>query len=107
LRLAASSQSVGDRRVQAVVDPRPAALGGDDTRLSQHLQVMRHGRLGDVAAGAEVAGADGPVGAQLADDREPDRIGQCLEHTDVGIERTIHALIISTPLYIDNHRIIP
>ena len=54
------------------------------------LQVVRHGGLADIAAGGEVAGAHGLFLAQLAEDREPRRVGGGLEEQDVRIGLALH-----------------
>ena len=48
--------------------------------------MVRDGRLADIAAGREVAGADLGVAGQLADDRQAGRVAERLEEADVGVD---------------------
>ena len=78
-------------RPERVPDPGPASLAADPAGVAQDLEVVRHGRLADVAAGVEVAGADLVGIAQLAQDREPGRIGRGLEQEDIGVGVALHS----------------
>ena len=62
----------------------------DPAGVAEHLEVVRDGRLADVAAGGEVAGADLGAVAQLAEDREPGRVGGGLQEQDVGVGLALH-----------------
>ena len=62
----------------------PLAL--DHAGLAEHAQVVRDGRLADVAAAREVAGADLLGAGQLADDRQAGRVGEGREEADVGVD---------------------
>ena len=63
--------------------------------------MVRHGRLADVTAGGEVAGADLGAVAQLAKDLEPGRVGRGLEQEDVGVCLALHSrATVLTSLYI-------
>lgn len=75
---------------EPVVDPCSTPFAVHPSRLAKNLQVVRDGRLGDVAARREVARADDPFCAQLAKDRQPGRVGGCLEEPDVGIGLSFH-----------------
>jgi hypothetical protein len=66
--------------------------------------MVRDGRLGDVAAGCEVAGADLPVRAELAQDGQPGRVGGGLEKQDVRVCLAPHDRIISTRMDIDKYQ---
>ena len=88
-------------RPDCVVDGCAVALGVDPTGLSQDAQVVRHRGLVDGAAGREVAGADGPVGAELAKDRQPCRVGGGLQELDVWVGGALHDVTISNPFDID------
>ena len=46
---------------------------------------MRNGRLADLAASREVAGADRALAGQLAEDGQPGGIGCSMEQRDVRI----------------------
>jgi hypothetical protein len=59
---------------------------------------MRDGRLTDVAARREVAGAHLRRRRELANDRQPDGIGEGLEQSDFRIRGPLHGLML-----IDNH----
>ena len=63
--------------------------------------MVRHGRLADVAARREVTGADLGGVAQLAEDREPGRVGGGLQEQDVGIGLALHfSATVLTSIYI-------
>jgi hypothetical protein len=63
--------------------------------------VVRHSRLGDFAAGSEVAGTDGPLVGELAKDAEPGGIGGTLQQEEIGVDGSLHPLTISMALDID------
>lgn len=65
---------------------------------------MGDGRLGDVAACAEVAGTDRPLLAQLAQDGQAGGIGGSLEELDVGIGRALHERMVLTNVYFDKYQ---
>jgi len=69
--------------IEAVVDPRSAALARHDTGLAQHLQVVGDRRLAHAAAIREVAGTDLAVRCQLLDDGEARRLRERLKDLHV------------------------
>ena len=74
---------VGAERVSDVC---AAALSPNPACLSEHLEVMGDCRLGDGAAAlGEVAGAHRGLRTQLAEDREPRRVGCGVKEEDVGV----------------------
>src|SRR4051794_13391876 len=64
---------------QGIPDPGAAPIALDPSGIAEDLQVVRHGRLADVAARREVARADLGKVAQLPEDRQPRRVGCGLE----------------------------
>ena len=78
-------------RSERVADPRPPPFAIDPTGVAEDLEMVRDGRLADVAARREVAGADLRGVAQLAQDRQPGRVGGGLEEQDVGVGLAFHA----------------
>ena len=66
--------------------------------------MVRDGRLADVAAGREVAGADLGLGRELADDGQAGRIGQRGQEPDVGIERDRSSVRAMMAQHIDEIR---
>ena len=86
-QLAEALDRLGPERVP---DPGPAALAADPAGVAEDLEMVRDGRLADVAAGGEVAGADLGAVAQLAQDREPGRVGGGLEEQDVRVGLALH-----------------
>jgi hypothetical protein len=87
-------------RTQPVPDVRATPLAGHPTGLAQHLEVVADGRLRDVAAGHEVAGAHGVAARELSQDRETRRIRRTLEQERVGIGHLPHAGMVLTDTYI-------
>ncbi len=65
---------------------------------------MRDGRLADVTAGGEVAGADLGKVAQLAEDRESGRVSGGLEEKDVGVGLALHVPTVLTDAYVDKYQ---
>ena len=86
---------------ERVVDPGAAPLAVHPTGVAQHLEVMGDRGLADVAAVHEVAGADLVGVAQLAQDREPGRVGGGLEQAHVGVGLALHrSTTVLTSIYI-------
>ena len=65
-------------RLQAVVDPAAALPIRQQPRLSQHPEMERELRLGEVELTGEVTDASFPL-CQRMDHVETDRVGQCFE----------------------------
>ena len=65
-------------RLQAVVDPAAALPIRQQPRLSQHPEMEREFRLGEVELTGEVTDASFPL-CQRMDHVETDRVGQCFE----------------------------
>src|SRR4029079_14228792 len=82
-----AGQRLGPNRVP---DPGPLAFALDPSGFAQDPQVMRHGRLGDVVAGRDIAGADRPGQRELPEDRQADGIGRRLQELDFGICLAFH-----------------
>jgi len=95
------AESIDRLGPDCVVDGRAVALCVDPTGLSQDAQVVRHGGLVNRAAGGEIAGADGAVGAELMKDRQPCRVGDGLEELDVRVGAALHVVTISNLFDID------
>ncbi len=66
--------------------------------LGQHLEMVRHGRLADVAAGREVTGTDLSRRAQLAEDRQPRGVRGTLEQPHVRVGLSLHSTRVLTSL---------
>jgi hypothetical protein len=63
------------RRQHPVVDPRPAPLAGDQTRLAQHRQMVRDRRLGHLEGAEQVADARPALSVEAISDRSRRRTG--------------------------------
>ena len=98
------AEAIDRLRAQRIEDPRAAALTLDPASLAQHLEVMRHGRLADVAAGREVAGTHLGAVTQLAQDRESCRVGGGLEQQHVRIRLAFHPVTVLTNVYLDKYQ---
>ena len=88
--LASAWKAIQSLGPEEVVDERGTPLGADPTGLAEDLEVMADRRLGDVAAGREVACADAVRGGELPQDGEPGGVGRSLEEDDVGICLALH-----------------
>ena len=71
-------QCCQDIRLQAVVDPAAALPTRQQPRLSQHPEMERELRLGELEITGEVTDASFPL-RQHMDHVETDRVGQCFE----------------------------
>ena len=82
--LAEPGNSLGSQRIP---DPGPRRSAVDPAGFAQDLEVVRHGRLADLAAGREVAGAD--LGASLSWRRIARRVGSAAawsrQHVRIGL----------------------
>lgn len=83
-------------RPERIRDIRPVMLGLHPAGLPKNLQVMRDCRLGDGAAGREVARTHGAFVAQLAKNREPGAVGRCVQQRDIGIRLSCQAITTVT-----------
>lgn len=101
------------QHVQLVVPDRvpdvgPAALGGDQTGVSQHLQVVGDGGLGTVQGVDEVAGAHLPAlgGEQQAEQPQPYRVAQGTERRRqprrVGLAGDLGGQRLAAPAQVGN-----
>jgi len=68
------------------------------TPASRRTRKVRDGRVGQVIAGGDVAGADLAVGGEVTDDRQVGRIGQGVEEDGVRVSRLRHGAMISSDL---------
>src|SRR5438093_8689706 len=68
------AEAFEELRRHAVVDIAAAPLGHDGPGLAQDLEMVRDGRLGDVTAIGEIAGADLGRARELAQDLEAGRV---------------------------------
>ena len=103
------TQSICAAWGQPVIDPLADPLGDDNAGFAQDAQMVRNGRLADVTAGGEVAGARFRVRRELPNDRQSRGIGEGSEQTDVRVEvggaDSCHLRrSISSYVYIDNGR---
>ncbi len=76
---------LGHARCDPVEDPLAAAFRGDEAGFAQDPQVVRDGRLADVAGRGEVARARLGLGGKLADDREAGGVREGGQEADVGV----------------------
>lgn len=74
-----------------VPDPGAPTFTGDPARFTQHLEMVRRGGLTDSATAGQIAGAGRPHRGQLAQDREPRRVGDGLEEEEVRVSGFLHA----------------
>ena len=76
----------------------------DPACVAQDLEVVRDGRLADVAAGREVARTHFGAVAQLAQDRQAGRVRGGLQQQDVGVGLSLHAATVLTDVYIVKYK---
>jgi hypothetical protein len=60
--------------------------------------MVTHGRLGDLAAGREVARTDAIIVGQLPQDRQAGRVRRSLQEEDVWVARPLHGRMVLTTI---------
>jgi hypothetical protein len=87
-------------RSQVVVDERRRPFRSNPAALPEHLQMMAHGWLGNVAASGEITGANSAAVGELTQDGEAGWVGRALQEEYIGVCRAFHSGTVLTDVNI-------